>query len=234
MAFKQFVLDDGTSFTIYKRKSSRSLRLSITSSGIIRVTIPLWVSYNQGFDFAQSRKEWIHSQKTLEKAIQPRTAIGKAHHILFVSHPTISKPTSRIRQSEIIITYPQQLNVDSPIVQSAAKAAGIRALRTQANLLLPQRLRTLAIKFGFTYSSVAIKQLKGRWGSCDSEENIVLNLFLMQLPWDCIDYVLLHELTHTQVLHHGPDFWQMMNTLIPQAKKYRKIMKDYKPILEST
>jgi predicted metal-dependent hydrolase len=234
MAFKQFVLDDGTAITIYKRKSSRSLRLSITSNGIIRVSIPMWVSYSQGLSFAQSRKEWIHSQRTVEKLINPGAAIGKAHHILFQSDPGITKPTTRVRNNEVVIIYPTGLGLDDPLVQTAARTAGIRALRTQASLLLPQRLSTLAIKYGFNYKSVTIKQLKGRWGSCDQEQNIVLNLFLMQLPWDCIDYVLLHELTHTKVLHHGPDFWRVMNSLIPNVRNYRKVMKNYRPILEST
>src|SRR5690606_36436720 len=94
-----------------------------------------------------------------------------------------------------------------PRVQKAAQAAAIRALRKEAETLLPQRLRTLAEQTGFTYNSVAVKQPKSRWGSCSHQKHITLNLFLMQLPWRLIDYVLLHELTHTKVMRHGPPFW---------------------------
>jgi len=80
---------------------------------------------------------------------------------------------------------------------------------------------------------VRIKRLSSRWGSCDSHQNIVLNLYLMQLPWECIDYVLLHELTHTQILRHGAPFWDAMGKLLPNLAAIRKQMRGYHPVLQS-
>jgi predicted metal-dependent hydrolase len=121
--------------------------------------------------------------------------------------------------------------LSEPEIQSAARKTGIRALRRQAETLLPQRLDQLARQHEFSYRSVAIKQLKGRWGSCDQHANIVLNLFLMQLPWEHIDYVILHELTHTNVLRHGPDFWQAMEKVLPEVKQLRKQLRLHQPVL---
>jgi predicted metal-dependent hydrolase len=120
-----------------------------------------------------------------------------------------------------------------PEVQKSAHRASIRALRTQAEKLLPVRLKQLADKYDFEYASVSVKQLKGRWGSCDTRGHITLNLFLMQLPWHLIDYVLLHELTHTKQLNHGADFWDEFLSHEPKAKDYRKQIKEHKPILET-
>jgi predicted metal-dependent hydrolase len=72
-------------------------------------------------------------------------------------------------------------------------------------------------------------RLKGRWGSCDQDKNIVLNLFLMQLPWQLIDYVLLHELCHTMHLDHGPGFWQTFLMHKPTAKDLRREIRHYQP-----
>ena len=71
----------------------------------------------------------------------------------------------------------------------------------------------------------------GRWGSCDSKRNIVLNLYLMELPWELIDYVLFHELTHTEVLRHGPDFWSAMKRVLPDVQRRRKAIKSYRPVV---
>jgi len=97
--------------------------------------------------------------------------------------------------------------------------------------LLPQRLDQLAAQNGLNYSSVAIRQLKSRWGSCSSAKHITLNLFLMQLPWHLIDYVLLHELTHTKVLRHGPPFWEELEKHAPGARKLRREISAYQPII---
>lgn len=233
MAFKEYVLDEQTTITIYKRSGSRSLRLSVTSTGKIRVTIPTWTPYQAGLQFAKTRLDWIQRQQQPTTVLQPGQAVGKAHHLRFSPQLNSSRVSSRVMAGEIIIGYPAQLSSHDKNVQLTARSACIRALRRQAEQLLPQRLKILAELHDFKYSTVGIKQLKSRWGSCDQAQNIVFNLFLMQIPWDCIDYVILHELTHTKVLHHGPEFWQAFEVVLPDAKKMRKQMRQYQPVLHS-
>jgi len=54
----------------------------------------------------------------------------------------------------------------------------------------------------------------------------------MQLPWHLIDYVLLHELTHTKVMRHGAPFWKELERHVPRARALRKEIGSYHPILE--
>jgi predicted metal-dependent hydrolase len=234
MAYKQFALDERTSVTIYKRKSSRSLRLSVAADGSIKVSIPAWAPYKAGLKFAESKRAWIAAQRRPDRQLHQGQTIGKAHRLRFEPVAAASKVTSRIKQNEITISYPASQNISDPEVQRVANAAGIRALRRQAETLLPRRLADLASKHNFSHRKVTIKQMKSRWGSCDSHSNIVLNLFLMQLPWDCIDYVLLHELTHTKVMKHGPVFWQAMAEVLPNVAEMRKRMRGHHPILHSS
>lgn len=58
-----------------------------------------------------------------------------------------------------------------------------------------------------------INSSKHRWGSCTSKRNINLSLYLMMLPEHLINYVILHELTHTIELNHGQRFWQILDQL---------------------
>jgi predicted metal-dependent hydrolase len=234
MAFKEFALNETQSVTIYKRRSSRSLRLSLSATGQIRVTVPLWVPYRAGLEFARSRQAWIAANQQSVTILRDGQAIGKAHHLRFIASDAIVKTSSRVTSNEVIVRYPVTLTENSQAVQKVAIAACTRALRTQAEQLLPQRLHSLAEQHGFTYTSVAVRQLKSRWGSCDQTGHIVLNIFLLQLPWELIDYVLLHELTHTQIMRHGPDFWGAMEKPLPATKRYRKEIKRYQPVFNSS
>lgn len=234
MAHKEFALDENTTVTVYKRRASRNLRLSIAADGKVRVSIPTWAPYRTGVEFARKRKSWIDAQQRPPVLLIDGQAIGKAHHLRFMQSNTNTPPKAVVRSSEILVRYSPALTYQDKAVQAAAHKACIRALRQQAQQLLPQRLEALATKHGFTYNSVAIKQLKSRWGSCDQNKNIVLNLYLMQLPWESIDYVLLHELTHTKVLHHGPIFWQAMESVLPDAKQRRKSMLMRQPVLDGS
>lgn len=231
MAVKKVDVPGVGAVKLYKRKGSRSIRLSVSSAGEVRVSLPYWLPYDAGAKFALSKANWIQSQlqertTTLLKHGQP---IGKSHHLYFVSDEQATRISTRVDGSDIRVTHPAHLDPGDPVVQKAAERAAVRALRNQAERLLPQRLRTLAETHEFTYKSVGVKQLTGRWGSCDTDKNVVLNLFLMQLPWHLIDYVLLHELTHTKALHHGPDFWQEFERHLPHAKRLRREIKQYRP-----
>ncbi len=233
MAFKEFTLDDGQSVTVYKRKASRSLRLSLAPNGQVRVSIPIWAPYSAGLNFARSRKKWIKANSHNDSRLEHGQPVGKAHHLWFVADAAVLQPSTRVRPSQIVVTYPAGLGADHNTVQKAAQTASIRALRQQAEKLLPERLASLAAAHGFGYGSLSIKRLKSRWGSCDQKSNIVLNLFLMQLPWELIDYVLLHELTHTRVLRHGPDFWRELEAVLPKAQALRRSIRQYQPVLHS-
>ena len=219
--------------SLFKRKGARAIRLSVNSRGQVRVTMPFWVPYEAGARFAQSRADWIESQLgTYRSLLSHGQLIGKMHHLEFSAADT-AKISSRVTPSAVRVTHPAAVQSSDPAVQAAANRASIRALRSQAELLLPNRLKGLAMMHGFTFRSVQVKQLRGRWGSCDAQSNIVLNLYLMQLPWELIDYVLIHELTHTNILRHGPDFWTAMRQVLPEVQTLRSAIRAYQPVVQS-
>lgn len=232
MATKQVSIPDIGTVTLYKRRGNRSLRLSIGSNGEVRVSLPYWLPYKAGEQFALSKTPWIIANRMSSSFnLRHGSAIGKAHHIYFDQSPEVTKVSARVAATEIRVSLPMDAATNDPEVQEAVHKASIRALRKEAEVLLPQRLEALASQTGFTYKSVGVKQLKSRWGSCNSHQEIVLNLFLMQLPWKLIDYVLVHELTHTKIMRHGAPFWREMERHLPHAKNLRKQMAVYQPML---
>jgi predicted metal-dependent hydrolase len=96
-------------------------------------------------------------------------------------------------------------------LQSAVPTADEALLRRQAEAYLPDRVQTLAHRHGFNYSALKINRSRGRWGSCSTKKSINLSHFLMMLPPHLIDYVILHELCHTQIMNHGAGFHQLMD-----------------------
>lgn len=234
MPAKEYKLTDELSVKVFKRRTNRSLRLSISPTGHVRVTIPSWAPYRAGYEFAKSRQGWIEQQRIVPKSLSNGQAIGKAHRLELMPTPSATRVSSRLSANVIAVRYPVGLSDAEPEVQSVARNASIKALRAQAEKLLPQRLKLLAETHGFTYHSVSVKRLKGRWGSCDNHSRIVLNLYLMQLPWELIDYVLLHELCHTRVLKHGPDFWDQMKDVLPNSTNLKQQLKSYQPVLDGS
>ena len=99
--------------------------------------------------------------------------------------------------------------------------------RKVARKVLCKRIAELAQAHSFNYNRISIRKQKTRWGSCSTKDNINLNANLLHLPSELIDYVLLHELVHTRVKNHGPDFWNELDTVVPNAKQVDQRLKNY-------
>ena len=99
--------------------------------------------------------------------------------------------------------------------------------KEEARVKLGKRLSELAKEYKFQYNKVSIRNQRTRWGSCSSKDNISLNMKLLHLPDQLIDYILLHELVHTRVKNHSQDFWNELETVVPNARTVDKQLRDY-------
>ena len=99
--------------------------------------------------------------------------------------------------------------------------------RSRAKRKLTRRLKHLAGKHGFTYNRVFIRNQKTRWGSCSHKNNISLNMKIIRLPEELMDYVIMHELAHTRFKNHSNDFWAELNRLVGNGKGMALRLREY-------
>ncbi len=58
-----------------------------------------------------------------------------------------------------------------------------------------------------------IRNMTTRWGSCNTKEGrIWLSLRLAEKPYECLRYVIIHELAHLKVKGHGKDFYKFIDS----------------------
>ena len=100
---------------------------------------------------------------------------------------------------------------------------------TQAKTILKNRLHELANIHDFKYNKVSIRNQKTRWGSCSNLNNINLNINLVSLTQDLMDYVILHELLHTQIKNHSKKYWARLDKYVGgNAKNFDKKLKKHR------
>ncbi len=92
--------------------------------------------------------------------------------------------------------------------------------RATAKKTLTSRLKQLAEKHGFTYNKVSVRSQRTRWGSCSHKNNISLNMKLVKLPHELMDYVILHELVHTRIHNHSKKFWAELDNYVGNCPGY--------------
>jgi predicted metal-dependent hydrolase len=172
-------------------------------------------------------REMIRDQHA-DSVFTPGMQIGKSHTLIIQTSTRTTVAVTRHGQ-QIIAEIPEGVSFDHPSVQRKIRDVVIEALRIEAKSYLSKRLSYLANQHGYTYERVRFSHAGSRWGSCSTSGTISLNIALMKLPFELIDYVIIHELSHTRQMNHSDAFWQEVAIGDPQYKKHRMSLKKESP-----
>jgi len=232
MGTKYVNIEQVGQITLTINERSRRMRLSIKSDGEIVVSMPPSALVADAIRFVESKSDWVLKQQSKVQAgltiFAPESCFKTRFHQLAITKGNTDRVYNRVGNGVIQIFIPEKVNHELPKVQDFIKQTLIDVMRWEAKLYLPKRLKELAEKHGFRFQDVSIKNTKTRWGSCSSANNINLNLHLMRVPEHLIDYVLVHELTHTVVKNHGEKFWLLLEHCYPNSRKADKEMNNYR------
>lgn len=213
--------------TVRRSAKSSQIRIRVSPDGNLRASMPLYAPmfFMQRL-IKNSRPEL---RKILKRSYKPGTyidgmQIGKSHHL--VVRPSLDGTLGVRRHSQSIIVHlPNHKSLIDEEVSKAITDTVIAALRIEAKSYLPKRLAFLSNKYELNYERARFSHASGRWGSCSSNGTISLNIALMKLPFELIDYVIIHELSHTKFMNHSHDFWTLLSRADPDYKTHRKALK---------
>ncbi|MBO9600753.1 MAG: M48 family metallopeptidase [Cohnella sp.] len=217
--------------TIRRSARASQVRIRVAPDGTLRASLPLYAPLFLVKRLLKNSRDELRAmlQSHLpEVSFEDGMAIGKSHTLIV--RPVQGEQVSVNRHGQqIIVHLPVHLTLDDPVVITTVREAVIAALRREAKSYLPKRLQFLATKYDFRYEKVRFSHASGRWGSCSSNGTISLNIALMKLPFELIDYVLIHELSHTKQMNHSSDFWDLVATGDPAYKLHRHALKSETP-----
>ena len=212
------------------RKGIKNLHLGVyPPDGRVRVAVPLTVSDEAVRIAVIGKLRWIRRQQAAfeGQARQSRREMlaGESHYYLGRRYRLAVSTTQG--KSEVTIRNRNTLELrGSPSVTPEQRE------RVLAHWYR-ERLRALATPLiekwqgilGVTVEEWGIKKMKTKWGSCNANaRRIWLNLELVKKPPECLEYLIVHELTHLLVRHHDDRFHALMDKHLPRWQAIRKIL----------
>lgn len=220
--------------TITIRRSSRSrhVKIRVAPNGALQASLPLYTPMFMLKRFLASSREELRRMITDQVPryhLEDGMVIGKSHTLLVRHGSASQEPTATRHGQKIIVTLPETSTLNDPATVSIVRETILKALRTEAKSYLPKRLAYLASQLDCQYERVRFSHASGRWGSCSSSGTISLNIALMKLPHELIDYVLIHELSHTKQMNHSDAFWRLVEQGDPLFKRHRALLKTQTP-----
>lgn len=217
--------------TIRRSIRAKQIRIKVAPDGTLRASLPMYAPILLVKHLVKTSRNELRSMLSRarpEYEYMNGMQIGKSHTLII--HETSGQNFNvSLHGQQIIVKLPQGKNLYDNIVEREIRDKIIAALRIEAKSYLPKRLSFLADKYGYSYERVKFSHASGRWGSCSSNGTISLNIALMKLPFELIDYILIHELSHTKQMNHSSSFWNLVGVADPNYKKHRNALKLQNP-----
>ncbi len=213
--------------TLVRNRRSKNIKISVKPDQSVHVSFPYFVTSREVTDFVLKNTDWIAAQQLKFK--NKRTNIIEGSRIETKLYTVVIQKgikNEARRKGKIVELKIVDLNSET----SAKYIENVltQIYRYEAKKLLPPRLSELAQNHNFRLNKITIRNNKRNWGSCSSKNNISLNLQMMKLPDELIEYILLHELVHTEIKNHGPKFWEKLNAITNgKAKQLAKQVRQY-------
>jgi len=228
------------------RSRRKTIALIVQADGSLLVRAPQRVTNRQIAEIVEQKAEWI---RTRQEQVQARP-VAEVHH--FASGEqfwylgsacrllVIQGRQNRLEYSgwafKLTVIPPSHLHLADGKAEEERRALGKLLFtawyRQQAHKVLVERVALLAQQHGFSYRQVKITSARTRWGSCSSRGTLSFPWRLVMAPEAVIDYVVVHELVHTVIRGHGPDFWKRVQTFVPEYKQHVRWLKENGGLLE--
>ncbi len=179
------------------RRRVKYARIEISRAGGVKVIIPM-----------------RYTEFSLRKLLSERDTWIRKHLANF------EKTKLPVKQHEVLL-------LGKTVTPSLFATGDESWYRAEAKAYIEARLREYGAKFGFTYNNVTIRSARSRWGSCSAKKNLSFNWRLIKAPQDVVDYVILHELVHTEIMDHSKRFWSRVAEVCPRYKEHKAWLKTY-------
>ncbi|MGB5943372.1 MAG: SprT family zinc-dependent metalloprotease [Leeuwenhoekiella sp.] len=202
----------------------KTLGISVHPNRSTEVNAPEGSSLEKVEAKVRKRAAWILKQQDHFLSFEPRNTVRK--YISGESHLYLG------RQYQLqLIDSPEEMvkHTGRHFEVRTSNPANAEALMEQWYLdkakiwfyAIAEPLMERFEKYNATPSTIELRKMKYRWGSCSPKGRILLNPELIQAPKACIEYVIVHELCHLVHQDHTKAFFDLQQREFPKWKKWK-------------
>lgn len=209
---------------IIRSKRRKTIALQITDEAKLVVRAPFNVSDETIRKVIIKHKKWIENKLNLLKSRDPKPSkkeFANGEGFLYLG---------RNYKLRIVETQSEPLIFENGFYLHKrylpkAREIFIGWYKEKAYEKIKERVEFYAEKGGFKYNKINITNAQKRWGSCSQNNNLNFSWRLIMAPLSVIDYVVVHELVHTQEKNHNRMFSTKVRTILPDYEKYNDWLK---------
>lgn len=207
-----------------KYSKRKTMGLYITKNAEIEVRVPNGIPQKVVADFVAQHQHWIdthHGAVAQQVAERENFALRFGAKLLFLGHEFPLEPVEKPAfgfDGQHFYAYAQ-------MTAEELRTSLVGVYRTLAKKVLGDMVKDLAKHMGLEPKAVKINGARTRWGSCSSAGNLNFSWYLVMAEEATIRYVVVHELAHLIEMNHSPNFWRIVEQVLPNYKSEREKLK---------
>ncbi len=148
--------------------------------------------------------------------------LGKRFYIKQFENGLLKNPVCKIEGENFLIYRPKNKDFDlDKVIKNWQKLEIEKIIKERIRFFI----ENYKFNFSFERNKISFKNQKTRWGSCSYNNNLNFNIKVIEKPMKVIDYLIVHELSHTIYKNHSKDFWNYVEKILPNYSELRKILK---------
>jgi predicted metal-dependent hydrolase len=196
--------------------------------GRVRLAAPAHLSLETLRVFAVSKLGWIRiQQKKLHAQARetPRDFLERESHSLWGRRYLLSLAEEEATPTVTINPGSLVLRVRPGTSRAECDAIMAGWYRRQVRDAVAEVIGTWESILGVRVQRLFVQRMKTRWGSCNPETRTIrLNTELAKKPVQCLEYILVHEMTHLLERRHNARFVELMDRHLPQWRQSRDLL----------
>lgn len=206
---------------VQPERKARRVAIHVEPDGRVIVDVPPEASPTQIKTAVAARARWIHKHVSEARArlahVLPREYVS-GESLLYLGRRYRLKVS--IDDVDIVAVRLKGGYIEVRIAAwngAAIKAALLEWYLARARAVFVSRLEQMAANLRWVRQvpPIRLQTMKVQWGSCSPAGRLTLNPLLVRAPWQCIDYVLLHELCHLKEHNHSKRFFRLLDAHMP-------------------
>ena len=211
------------------RKAIKNIHLSVLPpNGVVRLSVPVATS-EQAIRLAVINKlSWIKQQQADfvgQRRQSVREMVSGESHYLWGQRYLLSVIETAGKHNVTVKSNRIELGVTSNTTTDNRLKLLNEFYRSEIKTSLFKLLPLWQEKLGVESDAIGIKRMKTKWGSCNiTDKRIWLNLELAKKPFECFEFILVHELTHLLERHHNERFRSLMDEHLPDWRERRSLL----------
>lgn len=216
-------------------KTSKSIRIYFKGN-VLNITKPTRLSKKRLLQILKDQEDDIYNKykKILDSEIDSIKQWKTGEKIYYQGEEfSIVRNTTDLKQISIalqpdnkilLIKVPQDL--EQNIIKQTVDKAIKKLFKNNTEVLIVQKLPYWSEITGLKYNEFKIRDATTRYGSCmPSKKNVYFSSRLIMLPEDKVDAIIVHELCHMKFKYHNKDFYNLVQTYIPDYKEIDEWLK---------